>query len=86
MHLFLVENFEDYSLYFNAREWSQHRARSAQRIPAPVPNFAILRERPLLLILRLKLPSNVAHGDHSQHVHSACPHTMTSLPAHLAPA
>ena len=26
-----------------------------------VPNFPIVRERPLLLILRLKLPGNVAH-------------------------
>ena len=32
------------------------------------PNFPILREGPLLLILRLKLPGNVAHGDHAQHV------------------
>ena len=49
-----------------------------------VPNFPILTKLPLLLILRLKLPGNVAHDDHTQHVHSACPHTMTSLPAHPA--
>ena len=52
----------------------------------PVPNFPILRELPLLLILRLKLPGNVAHGDHARHVHSARPHTMVSLPAHPGPA
>ena len=51
-----------------------------------VPNFPIVRELPLLLLLRLKLPGNVAHGDHTQHVHSARPHTMTSLPAHPGPA
>ena len=51
-----------------------------------VPNFPIVRERPLLLILGLKLPGNVAHGDHTQHVHSARPHTMASLPAHPGPA
>ena len=52
----------------------------------PVPNFPILTELPLLLILRLKLPGNVAHGDHTRHVHSARPHTMASLPAHPGPA
>ena len=51
-----------------------------------MPNFPILTERPLLLILRLKLPGNVAHGDHAQHVHSAHPHTIASLPAHPGPA
>ena len=57
-----------------------------RRIPTRVPNFPILKERSLLLILRLKLPGNVAHGDHTQHVHSACPHTMVSVPAHRGPA
>ena len=51
-----------------------------------VPNFPIVRERLLFLILRLKLPGNVAHGDHTQHAHSARPHTMASLPAHPGPA
>ena len=59
---------------------------TARRIPMHVPNFPILRELPLLLILSLKLPGNAAHGDHTQHVHSARPHTMASLPAHLGPA
>ena len=40
----------------------------------------------LLFILKLKLPGNVAHGDHARHVHSACSHTMTLLPAHPRPA
>ena len=62
------------------------QSRSARRIPTRVPNFPILTERPLLLTLRLKLPGNVAHGDHTQHVHSARPHTMASLPAHPGPA
>ena len=51
-----------------------------------VPNFPILTKPPLLLLLRLKLPGNVAHGDHTQHVHSARPHTMTLLPPHPGPA
>ena len=51
-----------------------------------VPNFPILKFLPLLLKLRLKLPGNVAHGDHTQHVHSARPHTMASLPAHSGQA
>ena len=66
--------------------YNTEQSRTARRIPMHVPNFPILTKPPLLLILRLKLPGNVAHGDHTQHVHSACPHTMASLPAHLGPA
>ena len=62
------------------------QSRSARRMPTHVPNFPILKERPLLLVLRLKLPGNIAHRDHTQHIHSARPHTMASLPAHLGPA
>ena len=40
---------------------------TARRIPMHVPNFPILRELPLLLLLGLKLPDNVAHGDYIQH-------------------
>ena len=62
------------------------QSRSARRIPTHVPNFPILKERPLLLIWRLKLPGNVAHRNHTQHIHSARPHTMASLPAQAGPA
>ena len=46
------------------------QSRSARRIPTHVPNFG----------------HNVAHRDHTQHIHSARPHTIASLPAHPGPA
>ena len=79
-HPFLVESFRDYLLDFSAWGSSQHGAvRHSAVDTAACAKLPDSEGTPLA-------PYNVAHGDHTQHVHCARPHTMTSLPAHPGPA